>query len=115
VVVECGSPPVFLVPVSLGVVPAGEELSAVQIQIRLLDGQQFAHPKTSLDGPRMGTTNPQGRSPCGYPRHLLTELPARTAGADLADLLPNRWALSTAGPVAVERATDPREHRPAGR
>jgi hypothetical protein len=53
-----------------------------------------------------------GFDPWAYLRHLLTELPARAAGADLADLLPD---LSTAGPVAVERATDPREHRPAGR
>ena len=56
-----------------------------------------------------------GLDPWAYLRHLLTELPARAAGADLADLLPDLWGLSAAGPVAVERATDPREHRPAGR
>jgi hypothetical protein len=56
-----------------------------------------------------------GLDPWAYLRHLLTELPARAAGADFADLLPDRWALSTAGPVAGDRATDPREHRPVGR
>jgi len=52
-------------------------------------------------------------APTNRPRKI--ELPARAAGADVADLLPNLWGLSTIGPVAVERATGPREHRPAGR
>jgi transposase len=42
-----------------------------------------------------------GLDPWAYLRHLLTELPARAAGADLADLLPDRWARCPAGPVAV--------------
>lgn len=33
-----------------------------------------------------------GLDPWAYLRHLLTELPARAAGADLADILPDRWA-----------------------
>jgi hypothetical protein len=30
---------------------------------------------------------------------ILTELPARPAGTDLADLLPDQWVRYTAGPV----------------
>jgi hypothetical protein len=53
--------------------------------------------------------------PWAYLKYLLSELPARPAEVDLADLLPDRWGPTAAGPVAVERAADPREHRPAGR
>ncbi len=42
-----------------------------------------------------------GLDPWAYPKHVLTELPARSACADLADWLPDRWAQSPAGPVAV--------------
>ena len=42
-----------------------------------------------------------GLNPWAYLKHVLTELPARPAGADLADLLPDRWARCPAGPVAV--------------
>jgi hypothetical protein len=39
--------------------------------------------------------------PWVFLKHVLTELPARTAGADLADLLPDRWAGCRVGPVSV--------------
>jgi len=39
--------------------------------------------------------------PWVYLKHVLTELPARTAGADLADLLPDRWAGCPVDPVSV--------------
>jgi transposase len=42
-----------------------------------------------------------GLDPWAYLRHLLTELPARAAGVDLADLLPDRWGPGAAGPVSV--------------
>jgi hypothetical protein len=35
-----------------------------------------------------------GLNPWAYLTHVLTELPARTPGADLGDLLPNEWAKS---------------------
>jgi hypothetical protein len=35
-----------------------------------------------------------GLNPWGYLTHVLTELPARTPGADLDDLLPDEWAKS---------------------
>jgi hypothetical protein len=38
--------------------------------------------------------------PWAYLKHLLTEVPARPPGADLTDLLPDRWARSLAGPMA---------------
>ena len=34
--------------------------------------------------------------PWDYLKHLLTELPSRTAGADLTDLLPDAWTNATA-------------------
>jgi transposase len=40
-----------------------------------------------------------GIDPWAYLTHLLTELPARPAGADLTDLLPDRWHRCPAGPV----------------
>jgi transposase len=42
-----------------------------------------------------------GLDPWAYLKHVLTELPARPAGADLSDLLPDRWARCPAGSVAV--------------
>lgn len=42
-----------------------------------------------------------GLDPWAYLKHVLTELPARAAGADLADLLPDRWARCSPGSVAV--------------
>src|SRR5262249_38700225 len=42
-----------------------------------------------------------GLDPWAYLKHVLTELPARPAGTDLADLLPDQWARYTAGPVTV--------------
>jgi transposase len=42
-----------------------------------------------------------GLDPWTYLKHVLTELPARAAGADLADLLPDRWAMCPSGPVGV--------------
>lgn len=33
-----------------------------------------------------------GLDPWGYLTHVLSELPARATGADLSDLLPDRWA-----------------------
>ena len=42
-----------------------------------------------------------GLDPWVYLKHALTELPARPAGADLADLLPDRWHRRPAGPVPV--------------
>lgn len=42
-----------------------------------------------------------GLDPWVYLRHVLTELPARPAGADLTDLLPDQWARCPAGPVAT--------------
>lgn len=42
-----------------------------------------------------------GLNPWVYLKHLLTELPARPAGADLADLLPDRLDRSPVGSVAV--------------
>jgi transposase len=42
-----------------------------------------------------------GLDPWTYMKHVLTELPARAAGADLADLLPDRWAKCPTGPVGV--------------
>jgi hypothetical protein len=33
-----------------------------------------------------------GINPWAYLKHVLTELPARPTGADLADLLPDGWA-----------------------
>jgi hypothetical protein len=35
--------------------------------------------------------------PWAYLKHVLTELPARPAGADLTDLLPDQWAKARAG------------------
>ena len=43
----------------------------------------------------------QRLDPWAYLKHLLTELPARSPGADLTDLLPDVWARSQAGPMAV--------------
>ena len=42
-----------------------------------------------------------GLDPWAYLTHVLTELPARVAGTDLADLLSDRWDGRAAGPVAV--------------
>ncbi len=56
-----------------------------------------------------------GIDPWAYFKHVLTLLPAGPSGADLADLLPERWSRSPAGPVGAERAADPRELRPASR
>ena len=42
-----------------------------------------------------------GLDPWVYLKHVLTELPARPPTTDLSDLLPDRWARSQAGPVAV--------------
>jgi len=39
-------------------------------------------------------------NPWDYLNHVLTELPARKAGADLTDLLPDWWARTRAGPLA---------------
>jgi len=39
-----------------------------------------------------------GLDPWAYLTHILTELPARTSGADLADLLPDAWAKSRGEP-----------------
>jgi transposase len=38
-----------------------------------------------------------GVHPWVYLKHLLTELPARRPGADLADLLPDGWTLAQVG------------------
>ncbi len=40
-----------------------------------------------------------GINPWVYLKHVLTALPARPAGADLADLLPDRWDRCPIGPV----------------
>jgi serine/threonine protein kinase len=42
-----------------------------------------------------------GLDPWAYLKHVLTELPARSARTGLSDLLPDRWARSRAGPTAV--------------
>jgi transposase len=42
-----------------------------------------------------------GLAPWVYLKHALTELPARSPCADLTDLLPDVWARSQAGPLAV--------------
>ena len=42
-----------------------------------------------------------GINPWAYLKHVLSELPARPARADLADLLPDRRARCPAGSVAV--------------
>jgi transposase len=42
-----------------------------------------------------------GINPWVYLKHLLTELPARPPDADLTDLLPDAWARSRAGLVAI--------------
>lgn len=47
------------------------------------------------------STKRQGINPWADLRHVLTELPARLTGADLADLLPDRLARSPAGTIAV--------------
>lgn len=47
------------------------------------------------------STRRQGLNPWVYFKHVLTELPARPPSADLADLLPDVWARSRAGLVAV--------------
>ena len=38
-----------------------------------------------------------GLDPWAYLMHVLSELPIRTSGADLADLLPDAWAKSRSG------------------
>ncbi|MDB5308761.1 MAG: Transposase family protein [Gemmataceae bacterium] len=43
----------------------------------------------------------QGINPWVYLKHVLTELPTRPPSADLTDLLPDAWARSLAGLVAV--------------
>jgi hypothetical protein len=43
----------------------------------------------------------RGLDPWAYLKHVLTELPARPAGTDLADLLPDQWVRYTVGPVTV--------------
>jgi hypothetical protein len=42
-----------------------------------------------------------GFDPWVYLKHVLTELPARPAGDDLADLLPDRWVRRPGGPGAT--------------
>jgi len=42
-----------------------------------------------------------GINPWGYLGHILTELPARAAGCDLTDLLPDVWVGPRAAPTAV--------------
>ena len=42
-----------------------------------------------------------GLDPWAYLKHVLTELPVRPRGTGLSDLLPDRWARSQAGPMAV--------------
>jgi transposase len=42
-----------------------------------------------------------GLDPWVYRKHVLTERPARSARTGLSDLLPDRWARSRAGPMAV--------------
>jgi hypothetical protein len=37
----------------------------------------------------------RGLDPWAYLKHVLTELPARPAGTDLADLLPDQWVRYT--------------------
>src|SRR5262249_20980464 len=39
--------------------------------------------------------------PWAYLKHLLMELPARSSGADLTDLLPDVWARAQAGPMPI--------------
>ena len=39
----------------------------------------------------------QGVNPWVYLKHVLSELPNRTSGTDLADLLPDAWAKSRGG------------------
>src|SRR5262249_19384105 len=51
----------------------------------------------------------RGLDPWAYLKHVLTQLPARPAGTDLADLLPDQWARSTAGPVTVPGCSSPAE------
>jgi hypothetical protein len=43
----------------------------------------------------------QGINPWAYLKHVLTELPTRPSSVDLTDLLPDAWARSFAGLVAV--------------
>src|SRR5262249_48394064 len=50
--------------------------------------------------------------PWDYLKHVLTELPDRPTRTGLSDLLPNRWAHSQAGPVAVP--DEPLRLMPAG-
>ncbi len=42
-----------------------------------------------------------GVDPWAYLKHLLAELPARSHGVDLTDLLPDRWAIPHAGRQAL--------------
>jgi transposase len=42
-----------------------------------------------------------GLDPWAYLTHVLSELPTRRAGADLSDLLPDRWTPCPGEPVAV--------------
>src|SRR5262245_53635121 len=42
-----------------------------------------------------------GIDPWAYLKNVLAELPARSAGTGLSDLLPDRWDRSWAGPVPV--------------
>jgi transposase len=43
----------------------------------------------------------QGINPWVYLKHVLTNLPTRPPSADLTDLLPDVWARSRAGLVAI--------------
>ena len=43
----------------------------------------------------------RGLDPWAYLKHVLTQRPARPAGTDLADPLPDQWVRYTAGPVTV--------------
>jgi hypothetical protein len=47
------------------------------------------------------STKRQAINPWVYLKHVLTELPARPPGADLTDLLPDVWARSRVGVVAI--------------
>jgi hypothetical protein len=42
-----------------------------------------------------------GLDPWVYLKHVLTDLPARRPRTGLSDLLPDRWARSQPGPMAV--------------
>jgi hypothetical protein len=42
-----------------------------------------------------------GVNSCASLKHILAELPARSMGTDLTDLLPDVWDRSRAGPMAV--------------